>query len=184
MKGPERIETLRLVLRRPRRADAGAIYSRYASDPAVTKYMSWPTHQSVEDTKTFVAFSDAEWERWPAGPYLIESRDDRTLLGGTGLAFETSTDAMTGYVLARDAWGRGYATEALGALVAAGRDLGIRRLYALCHPDHSASIRVLEKCGFGLETLLRSGAEFPNLGGGSRCDCLRYVRLLAAGEEP
>jgi RimJ/RimL family protein N-acetyltransferase len=39
-----------------------------------------------------------------------ESRHDGSLLGGAGLAFETSERAMTGYVLARDVWGKGYAT--------------------------------------------------------------------------
>ena len=99
------------------------------------------------------------------------------MLGGTGLAFETPTVAATGYVLARDAWGHGYATEALSAIVVATRELGLRRLYALCHPHHPASIRVLEKCGFVLEDRLPGFAEFPNLGSGRREDCLRYARV-------
>jgi RimJ/RimL family protein N-acetyltransferase len=44
-------------------------------------------------------------------------RDDGTLLGSTGLAFETAHRASTGFVLARDAWGAGMATEALAAMV-------------------------------------------------------------------
>jgi RimJ/RimL family protein N-acetyltransferase len=55
----------------------------------------------------FLAFSEAEWNRWPAGPYLIECQGNRKLLGGTGLAFETPTVAATGYVIARNAWGHG-----------------------------------------------------------------------------
>ena len=62
-----------------------------------------------------------------------------------------------------DAWGHGYATEALGAVVVVARDLGVQRLYALCHPKHPASIHVLEKCGFVLEDLLAAFADFPNL---------------------
>jgi RimJ/RimL family protein N-acetyltransferase len=34
------------LLRRPTLADAGAIFYRYASDPVVTRYLSWPTHRS------------------------------------------------------------------------------------------------------------------------------------------
>jgi GNAT superfamily N-acetyltransferase len=55
---------------------------------------------------------------------------------------------VTGYVLAKDAWGQGYATEALGAMVDVARRINLRRIYALCHPQHQASWRVLEKCGF------------------------------------
>jgi RimJ/RimL family protein N-acetyltransferase len=139
--------------------------------------VGWPRHRSIEQTKAFLAFSEAEWSRWPAGPYLIERQGDRELLGGTGLVFETPTAAATGYVLARDAWGHGYATEALTAVVDVARHLGVRRLYALCHPNHGASIHVLEKCCFALEARLKGFADFPNLGSGQREDCLRYSHV-------
>jgi len=45
MKGPERIETARLVLRRPTAADAEAIFNRYAGDSDVTRYLAWPRHR-------------------------------------------------------------------------------------------------------------------------------------------
>jgi [ribosomal protein S5]-alanine N-acetyltransferase len=51
MKGPERIETTRLVLRKPTAADAEAVYTRYSSDTEVTKYVGWPRHKSIEQTK-------------------------------------------------------------------------------------------------------------------------------------
>src|SRR5262249_10452964 len=78
--------------------------------------------------------------------------------------------------LARAAWGNGYATEALTVIVDIAKGLGVVRLYALCHPDHPASARVLEKCGFRLEQRLEQFAEFPNLNPGCREACLRYVR--------
>lgn len=180
MKGPERLGTSRLVLRKPTLADAEAVFIRYASDPEVTRYLGWPRHQSVDDTKAFLNFSDAEWSRWPAGPYLIESHSGHKLLGSTGLAFEAPSRAVTGYVLARDAWGKGYATEALTAIVEIAEGLGVIHLYALCHPDHPTSARVLEKCGFRLEKRLEQFAEFPNLNPGLREACLRYVREEAA----
>ena len=129
------METARLVLCRPLRSDAAVIFERYASDPEVTRYLGWPRHRSVADTDTFLTFSDQEWQRWLAGPYLIRRRDDGQLLGGTGLGFETAEQAVTGYVLAQDAWGKGYATEALAAMVQLARKIGVMRLYALCHPD-------------------------------------------------
>src|SRR5262245_29145397 len=178
-RAPERIDTARLVLRRPVASDAPAIFERYASDAEVTRYLSFPRHVSVRQTRAFLAFSDAEWERWPAGPYLVESRAAGTLLGGTGLSFETFQRASTGYVLARDAWGRGYATEALHAMVDAARGLGVRRLQAFCHPEHRPSWRVLEKCGFEREGTLRLYAELPNLAAGEPCDLLVYALIFA-----
>jgi RimJ/RimL family protein N-acetyltransferase len=55
----EIIETERLVLRRPRVSDEPAIFSRYASDLEVTRYMSVPTHRSPADTHAFIEFCDA-----------------------------------------------------------------------------------------------------------------------------
>src|SRR5580700_7133154 len=159
----EILQTARLLLRRPTLAEAGAIFERYAGDPVVTRYLSWPTHRSLADTHAFLAWSDAEWGRGPAGSYLVFSRKDNGLLGGTGLSFQSPTSAVTGYVLARDAWGRGYATESLQAMVDLARELGVKRLEAICHIDHRASARVLEKCGFQLEEILRKQTEFPNL---------------------
>ena len=66
MTAPERVETRRLILRRPRREDAGAIFARYANDPDVTRWLGWPRHESVDATFAFLEFSDAEWARWPA----------------------------------------------------------------------------------------------------------------------
>ncbi len=100
------------------------------------------------------------------------------LLGGTGLAFETPFRAATGYVLARDAWGAGFASEALRAMVALAADLRVRRLYALCHPDHPASQRVLERCEFAREGRLRRYVEFPNLRPGEPADVLCYARVF------
>jgi ribosomal-protein-alanine N-acetyltransferase len=177
-RAPEAITTERLVLRRPRPSDADAIFARYSSDPEVTRLVGWPRHRSVDDARGFLQFSDAQWERAPAGAYLIESRQTGALLGSTGLLFETPYRAMTGYVLAKDAWGCGYATEALRAMVETARLLSVRRLFALCHHEHQASARVLEKCAFSLEGCLRAYAEFPNLRPGEPQDVACWAILL------
>ncbi len=178
MKAPERIETERLVLRRPLTTDIDDIFTRYASDPDVTRFIEWPRHESLADTRAFLRFSDAEWLRWPTGPYLLRSRDDGALLGSTGLAFETAYRASTGYVLAKDAWRNGYATEALHAMVEIAHAVGVRRLYAICHTENNASRRVLEKGEFLLEGTLRRHTEFPNLRPGDPSDVFCYAIIL------
>jgi RimJ/RimL family protein N-acetyltransferase len=172
------LTTSRLLLRPPEPADAQAVFSRYASDPEVTRYVGWPRHQSIDAAHAFIAFSQAEWQRWPAGPLLICSRESGEVIGGTGFSFEARYRAMTGYVLARDMWGRGYATEALAAVVDLSQTLGLRRLYALCHVDHRPSWRVLEKSGFEREGRLRRAYEFPNLEPGEPQDVYCYARLF------
>jgi RimJ/RimL family protein N-acetyltransferase len=178
MKAPLRVDTARLMLVQPRSHDAVEIFERYASDPDVTRYLGWPRHRSIADTQAFLAFSASEWDCWPAGPYLIRSGTDGRLLGGTGLGFETREQAVTGYVLAKDAWGHGYATEALEAVMEVARGVGVVHLYALCHPEHHASWRVLEKCGFVRDGAWFQQAEFPNLAPGRLQDVLRYRAVL------
>jgi [ribosomal protein S5]-alanine N-acetyltransferase len=178
VRAPESLETERLVLRRPLLADAGEIFRRYASDTECTRYLSFPRHLEIAQTESFLTISDTAWDRWPAGPYLIVSRDDGRLLGGTGLDFESPKRAATGYVLARDAWGQGIATEALAAIVRLAPTIGIERLYAHCHTDHVVSARVLRKCGFELEGTLRRHADFPNLVPGVLFDVLSFSRIF------
>jgi [ribosomal protein S5]-alanine N-acetyltransferase len=178
MRANEYVLTERLLLRRPRPEDAEAIFERYASDVEATRLLSFPRHETIAATCTFLEWSDAEWTRWPAGPYLVESRESGTLLGSTGLSFETPLRAATGFVLARDAWGRGYATEALRQVVTTARECGVRRLYALSHPENRASLRVLEKGGFACEGTLRRYAVFPNLVPGEPLDVLCYSIVL------
>jgi RimJ/RimL family protein N-acetyltransferase len=175
---PERIETSRLVLARPAQSDLAEIFHRYASDADVVTYLSFPRHRTIADTHSFLAISDREWAECPAGPYLVRSRADGRLLGGTGLSFETKWRAMTGYVLAKDSWGRGYATEALTAMVALARRLDVIRLYALCHPAHRPSQRVLDKCGFVRESTWQRHSVFPNLDATEPVDTHCYTIIL------
>jgi RimJ/RimL family protein N-acetyltransferase len=177
-KAPPALESERLSYQRPRAADAQAIFDGYASDPEVTRYMAWPVHRSLSDTYSFLTFSDAEWRRWPAGPFLIRARGDDRVIGSSGFAFEASDRAITGYIFARDAWGRGYATEALKTMVELAPRIGIHVLTASCHADHRASAHVLEKCGFTCEGRLPRHMVFPNVNSREPLDVLAYSLTL------
>ncbi len=179
MKAPIQLKTRRLILRQPLMSDAVEIFERYASDVEVTKFLGWPCHRSVSDTEAFLRFSAEEWDRWPAGPYLIVSRTDGQLLGSTGFGFQTPYEAMTGYVLAKGAWGKGFATEALTAIVDVATRIGVSLLFALCHPEHRPSRRVLEKCGFVRDDVSKPTVEFPNLSPGVRQEALCYALVFA-----
>jgi RimJ/RimL family protein N-acetyltransferase len=115
------------------------------------------------------------------GPYLIRSRQDGRLLGGTGLSFKNEHTALTGYVLARDSWGQGYASESLAAMIDLAHQIDVTRVEALCHPQHRASWRILEKAGFVRESD-HIQSEFPNLAPGVKQDTACYVLVLGAGK--
>lgn len=182
----EMITTRRLRLHRPLEQDADEMYKRYASDATVTKLLSWPTHSTVEDTRQFIqTYSNVLWNKYKVGPYLISDLESGKLLGSTGLDFISNDDgnegcASTGYVLAQDSWGQGYATEVLEAMILLARRLQIKELVAECHANHVVSQHILAKCGFVLvEDNKKRAIVFPNLGTGEPQPILKFVYFIA-----
>lgn len=83
------------------------------------------------------------------GPYFMVRKSDGAVIGEIGCNVDdASATGQVGYTVVEPLWGRGYATEALHALlghVLAGS--GIRRVVAETMVEHAASRRVMEKAG-------------------------------------
>ena len=62
-KGTQPIETSRLILRRAVREDAEAMFRNWASDPKVTKYLTWPTYEKVETAHQILDLWTSEYEK-------------------------------------------------------------------------------------------------------------------------
>ncbi|HEX9801627.1 MAG TPA: GNAT family N-acetyltransferase [Gammaproteobacteria bacterium] len=158
-------------LRPPRPDDATAVFA-YASDPEVTRYLAWPRHTSVGDSERFLQRAIGGWQDGASLVWLIE--DEEGVAGSIGAEL-SGTNAGIGYVLSRRRWGRGYATEALGLVSAALLcHTPVRRVWAQCVGENSASQRVLDKCGFHYQRTQPDYFSCPNLGGARR-DVLLYA---------
>jgi ribosomal-protein-alanine N-acetyltransferase len=84
---------------------------------------------------------------------------------GIAKASVTQHRAQVGYVVHEPFRGRGFATRAVEALVQRlEAEPGISRIWATCALDNPASTRVLEKCGFEREGILRNWVVYPALG--------------------
>jgi RimJ/RimL family protein N-acetyltransferase len=157
---PEQIETSRLLLRWPVEADAADIFTRYASDADVTRFLTWAPHASVTDTLEFLQRTRADENLFN---WLVYLRDGGPLLGSIGCKSDGQM-VQFGYCYARDAWGHGYATEAARALVRVWlSDPAVWRVQAFCDPENTASAHVLEKAGLRCEGTLRNYMLTPNL---------------------
>lgn len=91
------------------------------------------------------------------GVWIAIQRQEHAIVGNAGFKGRPDQDGTVeiGYGVAPLHRGRGYATEAAGALVRwALTHSKVKRIIAECAPDNRASIRVLEKTGF-----LRSGSD-------------------------
>jgi [ribosomal protein S5]-alanine N-acetyltransferase len=82
---------------------------------------------------------------WP-----VDEQDGDRLVGIAGLSWVEGhgPDVEAAYLFRRDRWGRGYATEALHAVLRMAHDeLGLDSIIALAYPENAASLRVMEKAG-------------------------------------
>jgi ribosomal-protein-alanine N-acetyltransferase len=154
---PEMLRTARLVLRPIGVADAPDVFA-YCSDPAVTRFVSWPTHRSIEDAMDFVRRKVREAEAGPVLDWGISEGEESSIVGwiGIGDVSDEHLSGELGYVLARKCWGRGLMTEAVRMVIdAAFRHTPLNRIDARCMVANRASARVLEKSGMRFEGVLR-----------------------------
>jgi RimJ/RimL family protein N-acetyltransferase len=138
------IETERLTIRPLREEDAETLHAVW-SDPEVFRFLPADPSTSLEETRARMArHLDKELALW-----AVEERASGVLAGVCGLVpvQGTGPDIEVAYHLARRWWGRGIATEAASACVAAGLADGLPRVVAYAFTENAASIRVLEKAG-------------------------------------
>ena len=151
----------RIALRTPLPADAEALFATVTSNPEVTRYLSWPPHRDVEETRSVITglFNVGNDHTW-----LIALRDGGELVGQIGYLDTEPHAVQVGYALGRQFWGAGLAGEALQLLVDHLRgNPALYRVAASVHPDNRRSARVLERAGFTLEGRLARAIVFPSL---------------------
>lgn len=147
-----KIETGNLFLRPFEEGDLDDLYA-YASIPGVGEAAGWKHHESREESQTVLkAFIEGH------RTFAITEKESGKVIGS--VSFEPSPDTYRdkglgenineiGYIISRDYWGKGYAVEAVQAVIG----------YAFCvlHLDavtcghlkgNDSSRRVIEKCGF------------------------------------
>lgn len=164
MRPPEVIETPRLLLRKPIAPDdAPRIFSAYAHDPEVTRYLTWRPHQSAAEGLPILDARVACWEDAREFSWVITTRAKSVLIGMITAAPDRAPWRFTlGYVLGRTFWNRGYMTEAvLGVTETLLALPGVSRVSAVADEENFASMRVLEKAGMRREGLLQRWSLHP-----------------------
>lgn len=146
------IQTPRLTLR-PFVPDDEAAYAAIRAKPEVMRYLSGGEARAATaaaDAAVAVASFAAQWDEHGYGPWAVIRRTDARLLGHAGLRKLPDLGGETEilYLLDRDVWGMGLATEAAaGARDFGFATIGLRRLVGFAVPQNLASLRVLQKIG-------------------------------------
>lgn len=160
--GTKTLETKRLFLRRFTLDDTQAMFDNWASDPDVTKFLSWPAHKNITVTKAVLEnwvenYSSNEFYQWaivlkgnadrPIGSISVITHNDRV------------ASAEIGYCLGRQWWHKGIMSEALKAVMDYLFDeVGMNRVSAKHDPNNPHSGGVMRKCGMQYEGTQRQAA--------------------------
>ena len=156
------IETERLVVRPLEDGDIDFVH-RHFSDPDVSKYLlDSPPLATRTEAEELIAFYQTPRTHGP-NRWCIESKINHVVIGSCGFHNWSPRHhrAEIGYDLARDAWGKGYMTEALHAVLLHGfGTMGLNRIEAFVYGDNQRSVRLLKKLVFQEEGVLRDYFKF------------------------
>ena len=147
------LTTDRLVLRPLTMGDAPALLAIF-SDPLVTRFWSTEPWTDISFAETAVARALECYRDETELRFAVELVRGREVIGTVNLHhfFDQNRRCELGYAIASAHWGKGYASEALGAALAhAFGEVGLNRIEADIDPRTEASARVLAKMGFRKE---------------------------------
>ncbi len=171
--GTKQIETPRLLLRPFRPEDADAMFRNWASDPDVTKYLTWPCHDHVDVSRWVLSdwcshYGEKTYYQWAIVPQALgEPIGSITVVGRN----DPARWVEIGYCIGKAWWHQGIMTEALSAVIRFFfEQVGVGRVQArhdACNPYSGA---VMRKCGMRCEgTMAKAGRSNQGI-----CDMVWY----------
>ena len=175
--GTQTIETGRIILRKFTLDDAEAMYRNWASDPGVTKYLTWPAHAGADGSRAVLenwvsSYAREDYYQWA----IVLKEHGSDPLGSIG-AVDLNDDISKvhiGYCLGKTWWHQGIMSEALKAVMDFFFDeVGVNRIECRHDPRNPHSGMVMKKCGMKYEGTLRE-SDRNNQG---ICDAAWYALL-------
>lgn len=171
------IRSERLFLRPGWPEDWEELHARIGDEQVVRNLARAPWPYTGEDARSFI---DLPQDRLlPRFLITVPGAGGALLIGSVGLSL-LDGEINLGYWIARDHWGRGYASEAARAVLSLARTLGHERIVANHFLDNPASGRVLEKVGFR-----RTGRVTERLskGRGKACPSREYELVFGSSND-
>lgn len=165
------LETNRLIIRPMQSTDVQDLYE-ISSNPKVTKFLTYETHGSIEETKSTVdnIFLNRP-EKGLYEAYVIVYKENNKMIGCCDYINRNHVITI-GYQLNEDYWNQGIMSEALDAVIKQAFKLeGIERIFIEHDPNNIGSQKVIEKAGFKKIGLARKAIPLAN---GSFGDSIQY----------
>ncbi len=140
------IETDRLRVRSFEASDFDSL-ALLMSDADTMKYTGFKQPQSKEKVRDLLSGWQKEGLQ-KTGVWCVESKNTGDFVGWVMLKPTNSETPELGYMIRRQSWGHGYASELVaGLLNYAFKGLNLTRVVAVTSLQNTASVRVLEKSG-------------------------------------
>ncbi len=147
------LRTERLKLRPIRKSDLSNLMKIF-SDPVAMKY--YPSTKSERDAKEWIAWNHDNYNAYNVGLWAVELKETGEFIGQCGIVPQKIDGEVVmeiGYLLVRDHWGKGYATEAAYACLKYGLEkCKYPKLVSLIAPENAPSAAVATRIGMQKET--------------------------------
>lgn len=169
----EELYTDDLILRKLEASDAEDFFV-FASDEEVSKYMLWEPHICIEESSKSIDISCRKYGEGKYYRFGIALRETNKLIGIIQLlGFDRLLSSCSfAYMINKEYWGRGYATEALNAILTfAFEKMEMKKVAASHFSENQASGAVMRKCGMIYEGRTKDAYEKN----GDFYDADRYV---------
>ena len=174
-KGTVVLETERLILRRFQVGDAQAMFENWASNPNVTKYLTWQPHASADATRALLGEWVQDYARPDRYQWAIELKTLGQPIGSISVVHvrENVDECEVGYCLGEPWWKKGIMTEAFKRVIAfLFEEVKANRICAHHDTENVGSGKVMQKSGLTYEgTLRQAGCNTSN----PRCDLAVYA---------
>lgn len=176
-KGTEPLSTERLELRRFTMSDVEHMYTNWASDPDVARYITWPAHENLEVTTEVMK----RWmENYPNPNFYqwaIIVKDLKQPIGSISVvnSSEVNESCEIGYCIGSSYWNQGYTSEALKAVSSfLFHEVGFERIEAVYQEENIGSRKVMIKAGMSYEGRKRHAYKNRE---GKFVDLLLYAKI-------
>ena len=151
------IETARLILRKVTTDDLDDLFNNWGSDINTTKFLTFKTHSSKEDTMKFINNWINKYDKGGL-EWALELKENHQVIGMISADKSYKYKCVeVGYSISSKYWNKGLITEALNEIVnylLSECDFNI--VEAIIPSNNIGSIKVAEKCGLALEATLKN----------------------------
>lgn len=157
-KGTILLETNRLILRKFKITDSTDMFKNWGSDSSVNKFLSWPTHNDIEDSEKIINLWISQYDNEETYNWVIELKNTHESIGNISIVkLDTlNSSCEIGYCISSKYWNKGITTEAFKVVIKyLFEKVCINRICAKHDTNNTASGKVMQKCGMTYEGTLR-----------------------------